>query len=59
MEQQNLPEADLAWRAAEEALAEARRMPGGRERHEALKRAGRLRLHAQRLLESAHHRGGD
>jgi hypothetical protein len=45
-------EANLAWREAEIALSEARGMPGGRERYEALKRAGRLRLQAQRLLES-------
>ena len=60
MEQEKQPsDADRAWQAAENALSDARRMPGGRERYEALKRAGRLRLNAQRLLEPTQHRGDD
>jgi hypothetical protein len=42
------------WRAAEAALADAQKMPGGPERIEALKRAGQLRYEAdkrRRLIE--------
>ncbi|MGY3353504.1 hypothetical protein ACVWZK_000167 [Bradyrhizobium sp. GM0.4] len=46
-------EADRAWQEAEAALAEARNFPAGSERHEALKRAGRLRLEAERLRQAA------
>lgn len=37
---------DDDWRAAEAALAEARSLPGGPERIEALKNAGKLRFAA-------------
>lgn len=54
MEQEKQPTAaEREWVAAELALAEARRMPGGAERYEALKRAGRLRLRAERLRAAA------
>ena len=36
------------WRAAEAALANAQRLPGGPERIEALKRAGQLRYDADK-----------
>jgi hypothetical protein len=42
------------WRAAEAALANAQKMPGGPERIEALKKAGQLRYEAdkrRRLIE--------
>ena len=39
---------DEDWKAAELALEAARRLPGGAERIEALKQAGRLRLDADR-----------
>jgi hypothetical protein len=41
-------EADLAWEAAEAALDAARQLPAGVERFEALKKAGKLRLEADR-----------
>jgi hypothetical protein len=41
-------EADLAWKAAEAALDAARQLPAGVERFEALKKAGKLRLEADR-----------
>ena len=41
-------EADLAWTAAQAALDAARQLPAGVERFEALKRAGKLRLEADR-----------
>jgi hypothetical protein len=43
-------EADEAWDAAQKALEEAQNLPAGVERIEALKRAGKLRLEASRLL---------
>ena len=43
-------EADDAWDAAEKALEEARNLPAGAERIEALRRAGKLRFEASRLL---------
>ena len=44
----NTPDNDENWIAAEKALETARRLPGGRERIEALKHAGRLRFDADR-----------
>ena len=41
-------EADLAWKAAQAALDAARQLPAGVERFEALKKAGKLRLEADR-----------
>jgi hypothetical protein len=38
--------ADLAWKAAQAALEAARELPAGVERCEALKKAGKLRFHA-------------
>ena len=43
-------EDDDEWRAAEEALAQARSMPAGAARIEALRRAGKLRFAADRKL---------
>jgi hypothetical protein len=39
---------DDDWKAAEAALEKARGLPGGAERIEALKQAGRLRFEADR-----------
>ena len=46
---------DEDWKAAEEALAAACRLPVGRDRIEALKHAGRLRFyaHKKRLAKNA------
>ena len=41
-------DADLAWKAAQAALEAARQLPAGVERFEALKKAGKLRLEADR-----------
>ena len=41
-------EGDDDWKAAENALEAARRLPGGAERIEALKRAGRQRFEADK-----------
>ena len=41
-------EADLAWNAAQAALDAALQLPAGVERFEALKKAGKLRLDADR-----------
>lgn len=41
-------EEDEDWRAAEEALEKARKLPGGPERIEALRHAGKLRFDADR-----------
>jgi len=46
-------EVEEAWREAEAALEKARSMPGGAERIEALKQAGRLRLQADKLRHAA------
>jgi hypothetical protein len=43
-----LPDEDDDWKAAESALEAACRLPGGTERIEALKHAGRLRFDADR-----------
>jgi hypothetical protein len=40
------------WRAAEAALADAQKMPGGPKRIEALKRAGQLRYEADKRRRS-------
>ena len=40
------------WRAAEAALADAQKMPGGPPRIEALKRAGQLRYEADKRNRS-------
>jgi hypothetical protein len=40
---------DQAWAEAEKALEAARSLPGGSERIEALKRAGKLRFDADRM----------
>jgi hypothetical protein len=40
------------WRAAEAALADAQKLPGGSERIEALKRAGQLRYEADKRRRS-------
>ena len=45
-------EAERAWQVAQTALSEARSMPPGAERNEALKRAGRLRLEAERMRQA-------
>jgi hypothetical protein len=39
---------DDDWKVAEAALEKARRLPGGAERIEALRQAGRLRFEADR-----------
>ena len=47
------------WRAAEAALADAQKMPGGPERVAALRRAGQLRYEAdkrRRSIEEKMHR---
>ena len=41
---------DVDWKVAEAALEKARSLPGGAERIEALKQAGRLRFDADRKL---------
>jgi hypothetical protein len=45
-------EAELAWQLTQQALEEARLMPGGPERSEALKRAGKLRFEADKLCQA-------
>jgi hypothetical protein len=45
-------EAELAWQLAQQALEKARAMPGGLERVEALKRAGKLRFDADQLRQA-------
>ena len=44
------PEAEEAWAAAERALEEARQMPAGPGRFEALKRVGSLRYEASKRM---------
>ena len=46
-------EVEEAWQNAEAALKSAREIPGGAERIEALKQAGRLRLQADNLRHAA------
>lgn len=46
-------EVEEAWQNAEAALKSAREIPGGPERIEALKQAGRLRLQADNLRHAA------
>ena len=52
-------EADLAWQLAQQALEEARLMPGGPERIEALKRAGKLRFEADKLRQAVQNNAGE
>ncbi len=47
-ERLEMNEEDEEWRAAEEALERARKLPGGPERIEALRHAGKLRFAADR-----------
>ena len=42
-------QAEEAWEAAQKALHEAQRLPGGAERIEALRRVGRQRFEADKL----------
>jgi hypothetical protein len=48
--------AELVWRAAEDALEAARQLPAGVERFEALKKAGKPRFDAD--IESPRNRSG-
>jgi hypothetical protein len=45
---QSESEDDAEWDAAQAALAAARKMPGGPERIEALRKAGQLRFEADK-----------
>jgi hypothetical protein len=50
-------EAEIAWKMAQKALAEARSLPGGAERIAALREAGKMRFHADKLrraVETGH-----
>lgn len=49
-------EGDDDWKAAENALEAARRLPGGAARVEALKQAGRLRFEADRKRQKKENR---
>jgi hypothetical protein len=50
---------DDDWKAAENALEAARRLPGGAARIEALKQAGRLRFDADRKRQKEEIRQSD
>jgi hypothetical protein len=48
----------VAWEEASKALEEACQMPGGPQRMEALKRAGRLRYEASKQILATEHKQG-